>query len=332
MKRKKAVHHLKKYVFLAGAVMAVLLAYGILQNMGMRQPLQQSSGSVSSSANTQEVGDRPMDFKAQDAEVDPDMQDTPGDLDIQDMSRNSEAQNLSEGSDMQGVPEGSDMQEVPSVSKIQHMAAGTVVDVSNLSQEMLDSLFYSSEITEEVQQRIQGISYHENENISLIELRYLRVLHRGFDGQDHIGELIVNQAIAEDILEIMSELYHQSYPIEKMLLIDEYGADDEQSMEDNNTSAFNYREIAGSGRLSNHAEGLAIDINPLYNPYVKQTGDGGRTVSPSSGEAYADREGDFPYKIDGNDLCCQLFLEHGFAWGGNWNSVKDYQHFEYGAR
>ena len=300
--------------------------------MGMRQPLQQSSGSVSSSANTQEVGDRPMDFKAQDAEVDPDMQDTPGDLDIQDMSRNSEAQNLSEGSDMQGVPEGSDMQEVPSVSKIQHMAAGTVVDVSNLSQEMLDSLFYSSEITEEVQQRIQGISYHENENISLIELRYLRVLHRGFDGQDHIGELIVNQAIAEDILEIMSELYHQSYPIEKMLLIDEYGADDEQSMEDNNTSAFNYREIAGSGRLSNHAEGLAIDINPLYNPYVKQTGDGGRTVSPSSGEAYADREGDFPYKIDGNDLCCQLFLEHGFAWGGNWNSVKDYQHFEYGAR
>lgn len=330
MKRKKAVHHLKKYVFLGGAVMAVLLTYGFLQNMGMRQPLQQSSGSVSSSANTQEVGDRPMDFKAQDTEVDSDMQDTPGDFDIPDMSGNSEAQNPPEGSDMQGVPEVSNMQEVSEVSKIQRMAAGTAVDVSGLSQELLDGLFYSSEITEEVQQRIQGISYQENENISLAEFRYLRVLHMGFDGQVHIGELIVNQVIAEDILKIMAELYRHSYPIEKMLLIDEYGADDEQSMADNNTSAFNYREIAGSGRLSNHAKGLAIDINPLYNPYVKQTGDGGRQVSPSGGEAYADREGDFPYKIDGDDLCCKLFLEYGFAWGGNWRSVKDYQHFEYG--
>ena len=114
-----------------------------------------------------------------------------------------------------------------------------------------------------------------------------------------------------------------------MLLIDEYGAEDSLSMADNNTSAFNYREIAGSSRLSKHAKGLAIDINPLYNPYVKQTGEGEAVVSPLEGAAYADRAQEFPYKIEEGDLCCQLFGAHGFIWGGSWNSVKDYQHFEY---
>ncbi len=213
------------------------------------------------------------------------------------------------------------------LADIQAMAAGEILDVSALSREFLDSLFYSQEISEELRQRIWGSSYQENNHISLSELRYLRVLHAGFDGETHIGELIVNQSIAEDILEIMSELYRQNYPIEKMLLIDEYGADDESSMSDNNTSAFNYREIAGSSKLSRHALGLAVDINPRYNPYVKQKA-GEVLVSPANGGAYADRSQEFPYKITEGDLCLQLFSEYGFQWGGYWNSVKDYQHFE----
>lgn len=213
-------------------------------------------------------------------------------------------------------------------SEIQAMAAGDILDVSDLSKELLERLFYSEELSPEVQQRIWNSSYQENDNISLDELRYLRVLHIGFDGETHIGELIVNQAIAEDIVEIMSELYKQGYPIEKMILIDEYGADDESSMSDNNTSAFNYREIAGSSKLSRHALGLAIDINPRYNPYVKGGEGGELKVSPANGTAYADRSQEFPYKIAEGDLCLQLFREHGFTWGGSWNSVKDYQHFE----
>jgi hypothetical protein len=219
--------------------------------------------------------------------------------------------------------------QMPNLAEIREMPAGTALPVSQVSQEILDSLFCSMELPEEVRQRVWGVSYQENDTVSLEELRYLRVLHMGFDGQAHIGELIVNQLIAEDILAIMRELYRQSYPIEKMLLIDTYGAEDALSMADNNTSAFNYREIAGSSRLSKHAKGLAIDINPLYNPYVKQEGDGQVTVSPPEGAAYADRGGDFPYKIEGDGLCCQLFGEYGFTWGGSWNSVKDYQHFEY---
>ena len=226
------------------------------------------------------------------------------------------------------VQEPNAFQPAAAFSDMDALEAGSIFDVSGLSQPALDSFFYSEELPEEVQQRMMGSSYQENGNISLAELRYLRVLHMGFDGNTHIGELVVNQSIAEDILEIMSQLYAQSYPIEKMVLIDAYGADDESSMSDNNTSAFNYREIAGSSKLSKHALGLAIDVNPKYNPYVKGSSTGELLVSPANGADYADRDGDFPYKIAEGDLCLQLFQEHGFAWGGNWNSVKDYQHFE----
>lgn len=223
----------------------------------------------------------------------------------------------------------SNMEEMPalSVAEIQVMEAGSVVDVSRMETQVLESLFYSEVPGEEIAQRITGISYQENDNISIEELRYLRVLHIGFDGQTHIGELLVHESIAEDILEIMAALYENQYPIEKMLLVDEYGADDEASMQDNNTSAFNYREIAGTSRLSQHSLGLAIDINPKFNPYVKERDDE-LLISPANAADYADRTQEFEYKIDENDLCYQLFTAHGFTWGGSWNSVKDYQHFE----
>lgn len=221
-----------------------------------------------------------------------------------------------------------DTKKILGIEQIREMDAGTVLDISQIEGNQMDLLFYSEEPGAKVQQRIMGISYQENDNISLEELRYLRVLHVGFDGQTHIGELLVNQSIAEDVLEIMTELYENGYAIEKMVLVDDYSADDEQSMEDNNTSAFNYREIAGTSRMSRHSLGLAIDINPRYNPYVKQKSNGETVISPVNGAEYADRSQEFAHKIDENDLCYRLFMEHGFTWGGSWNSVKDYQHFE----
>lgn len=217
---------------------------------------------------------------------------------------------------------------IPVFSQIREQKAGTILETGNMSAEMLKSLFYSQEITEEIYQRIQHSSYQENPHISTADLRYLRVLHMGFDGQTYIGELIVNQKIEQDILEIMKELYENSYPIEKMILIDEYGAEDEVSMSDNNTSAFNYRKITGSSKLSKHSMGLAIDINPKFNPCVRTGEQGEVLVEPANGLEYADRLQEFSYKIDEGDLCLQLFLAHGFTWGGNWNSLKDYQHFE----
>lgn len=131
----------------------------------------------------------------------------------------------------------------------------------------------------------------------------------------------------EDVLEIFRQLYDAKYPIEKIRLVDEYDADDESSMEDNNSSAFNFRFISHTTRVSKHGLGLAVDINTLYNPYTKIV-DGERIVEPITGEPYLDRDADFPYKIDHEDLCFKLFTEHGFEWGGDWEDRKDYQHFE----
>ena len=127
--------------------------------------------------------------------------------------------------------------------------------------------------------------------------------------------------------EIFKQLYEAGYEIEKIRLIDEYDADDEKSMSDNNSSAFNFRYISYSTKLSKHALGLAVDINTLYNPYVKYV-DGRRNVEPANAEKYTDRSIEFPHKIDHGDLCYKVFTEHGFEWGGDWEHAKDYQHFE----
>ena len=160
------------------------------------------------------------------------------------------------------------------------------------------------------------------------DLRYVHVLHYNFDGEITEGELLCNVAIAQDLVEIFYELYKAEYQIEKIRLIDAYNGDDELSMEDNNTSCFNYRVVEGSDKLSKHAYGLAVDINPFYNPCVQYNKDGSLHIVPFGSEAYADRSVFFPYKIDENDLCLKLFKEHGFTWGGDWNSLKDYQHFQ----
>ncbi|NBK93204.1 M15 family peptidase [bacterium 1XD21-13] len=205
--------------------------------------------------------------------------------------------------------------------------SGTIVE-QELTQEELSALFYAQEIPEEVFARMNGVSYVENEDIALEDLRYLRLLYVGFDEKTHVGELVVHVSIADTILEIFKDLYENGYQIEKMCLIDDYDGDDHASILDNNTSAFNYRVVEGSKKLSRHAYGLAIDINPFYNPYVTYPG-GVEHISPEGSEPYADREADFPHKIgkDG-DLCWQLFSEHGFTWGGDWKSLKDYQHFQ----
>ena len=193
--------------------------------------------------------------------------------------------------------------------------------------EIGDDPFYILPITDELFARIWGKSFKEDCTLPREDLRYLHVLHRDLEGNEHEGEMIVNVHIAEDMLGILKQLYEADYPIEKIRLIDEYGADDELSMEDNISSSFNFRFISHTTRISKHGLGLAVDINTLYNPYTKIV-DGERIVEPATGEPYLDREADFSCKIDHEDLCFRLFKEHGFEWGGDWEDRKDYQHFE----
>ena len=187
--------------------------------------------------------------------------------------------------------------------------------------------FYISEIPDDIFAKMQGKSYKDNCTVPRDDLRYVHVLHMGFDGKVKAGELVVSRKIADDVLEIFEELYKADYPIEKVRLVDEYDADDEASMSDNNSSAFNFRFISHTTRISKHGLGMAVDINTRYNPYVK-TVNGKLSIEPANGADYVDRSKDFPYKIDHDDLCYKLFTEHGFTWGGDWTHSKDYQHFE----
>ena len=188
--------------------------------------------------------------------------------------------------------------------------------------------FYYRPIDDALKVRMTNKSYKPEADFSLEELVYVEVLHYDFKGQVKTGELVVNRCIADNVLSIFTELFDAKYPIEKLRLIDNYDADDDLSMADNNSSAFNYRTIAGTNQLSNHAMGMAIDINPLYNPYI-QVRDGQTNIYPKNGLIYTDRSLENPYYIRKNDTCYNCFIKHGFTWGGDWNPSKDYQHFEY---
>lgn len=245
----------------------------------------------------------------------------------------------------------------PIPTEVPSEAPGAAKDFIPLAEETADSTHYADgffyqPLTDAVIAKITGISYPVSESvapalaitannivsddaaanlgISYEDLCYMQVLHYDFNGEIQIGELICNRKIADDFIEIFHELYINEYQIEKIRLVDEYGGDDTASMLDNNTSCFNYRVVDGTSSLSKHAIGCAIDINPFYNPYVvfNKNGSGETYISPEGSEIYADRSQSFPYKIDENDLCYKLFKEHGFVWGGDWNSCKDYQHFQ----
>lgn len=193
-------------------------------------------------------------------------------------------------------------------------------DVISVKPKDVPHYFTSSPIPDSVFQRMKGKSFGANCTVSRSSLRYLRVLHCNADGKTQVGEMVCNKAIAADLIDIFRQLYDAHYRIVRMVLIDDYDADDERSMTANNTSCFNFRIMTGSktNRVSKHGMGLAVDINPRYNPYVK-----GNKVSPSNAGKYATNP-----EITRKDLCYRLFTQHGFKWGGAWRTLKDYQHFE----
>lgn len=207
-------------------------------------------------------------------------------------------------------------------------SAGTKVAKSEVAAAGTDAWFTVSKISDSVFSRMKGKSFGPDCTVQRDDLRYLKVLHYGPSGEIYVGELVCHKDIASSLSSIFRELYDHKYPIQKMHLVDDYGADDIASAADNNTSCFNFRISAGdSGVLSRHAYGKAIDINPLYNPYVWTDEEGNERCDPSNGSEYVNRSGDYPYKLDADDFCVKLFKEYGFKWGGDWGNEKDYMHF-----
>ncbi len=210
----------------------------------------------------------------------------------------------------------------------------------------------------------QSGSYKDGCPVPPEQLRRLAIPHWNFQKEIELGAMIVHAAIAEEVLDIFQELRKAGYPVQTMKLIDEYEANDEASMRDNNTSAFNCRPITGTtGNFSNHSYGTAIDINPVQNPYLKikdpadasvflnqlpaHLGDGQLPheltifckrlpnlcqILPVEGAQYLNRDG--RGVIVNGDAVYRAFVKRGWTWGGNWPSSRtnrvrtDYQHFE----
>lgn len=141
----------------------------------------------------------------------------------------------------------------------------------------------------------------------------------------HRGNLVVHQDVVADVIAIFEQLQQVGYPIAKMQTVDHYpGAEDELSMEDNNTSAYNCRPLPGSNTPSLHAFGRAVDVNPLINPYIDSTGH----IEPTTAAPYLDRNRTDPGLLHAGDRAVRAFTDRGWRWGGDWRTPKDYQHFE----
>ncbi|WP_406817584.1 M15 family metallopeptidase [Mycobacterium sp. M23085] len=170
-----------------------------------------------------------------------------------------------------------------------------------------------------------GASWRPGCPVDPARLRRVEVDHIGFDGQNHRGELIVHQDLVPEVIAIFAQLYRLGFPIEKIRPADRYpAADDEPSMQDNNTSAFNCRGIPGSEHWSQHAYGRAIDLNPRLNPCVYADG----TFQPHNSAEYLDRGRSDPGLLHDGDRAVRVFTDRGWRWGGDWTSPVDYQHFE----
>ena len=206
---------------------------------------------------------------------------------------------------------------------------GDVVPETVVGKLGTEAFFTEGAVTDDIFKVIYGKSFKKDCTLDRGELRYLRVLHKDANGRTLVGEIICNRLISAKLLDIFRRLYDASYPIESVRLVDYFDADDEKSMAADNSSSFNFRRVAGSKSLSQHSYGLAVDINPFYNPYYKKYDDGREVIQPEGSAPYLDRSAVFAYKIDDGDLCVELFKEHGFEWGGDWKTCKDYQHFEF---
>jgi hypothetical protein len=185
-------------------------------------------------------------------------------------------------------------------------------------------VFQSEEIPDAFRATMQRTTWHNGCPIPIADLRMLTLSYWSFEGMPQNGVLIVNKAVDKETRRIFRSLFRHGFMIERMEPIENFGGDDIRSMEANNTSSFNCRDITGVvGKFSNHSWGLAIDINPLTNPYVK-----GEKVLPAQGRAYLQRNRAYAGGVLKDSFIERMFRRKGWGWGGDWIDRQDYQHFE----
>jgi D-alanyl-D-alanine carboxypeptidase len=181
-------------------------------------------------------------------------------------------------------------------------------------------------IPDDIWSNMQGKSWHSNlPCLKREDLVLLEPLYWNFEGAPERGQIIVAAGQAKAVAMIFSDLFtSKALPIQKMKLVDAYGGNDDASMADNNTSGFNCRTVGGSKKLSSHARGTAIDINPLQNPYVILKK--GKPAKAQPFDEESERKADVQGLIKRGSDATAIFKKHGWVWGGDWKSKKDYQH------
>ena len=186
-----------------------------------------------------------------------------------------------------------------------------------------------SQITPQIKQRmLKGNSWKRGCPVPLKDLRYLRIKHIDFNGEEQLGEMIVHKDVSVEVTEIFEALYDVGYPIKKMKLVSDYKGSDWQSIEADNTSAFNCRKATGSKKFSKHSYGKAIDINPIENPYVFRSGKSSHKASvPYLERKRINKSASQRAMLLRDDKAVKIFKKYGWKWGGDWSGVKDYQHF-----
>ena len=177
-------------------------------------------------------------------------------------------------------------------------------------------------LTATMRARMTGVSWHPGCPVALDQLRLLRLSYWGFDHAVHQGELIASASAAASLTLAFRQLFTARFPIRQMRVIDDFGGDDERSMLADNTSAFNCRLVPGTSAWAQHAYGLAVDINPLENPEIRNG-----QADPPAAAAWADRARSSPAMIRAGDAAWRAFRAIGWTWGGDWRSLKDYMHF-----
>jgi len=191
-------------------------------------------------------------------------------------------------------------------------------------------------IPDEIWQAMQGKSWHVRLKCpKRSALRLLEIPYIGFDGTPRQGQMIVASDVADDVLKVFSRLYKQKFKIERMELVHKFDGKDIVSRKNNNTSAFNCRTVTGASRLSEHARGHAIDINPVQNPYVRRgkvIPDAGHAYKKPSQRKWKKRGKKIPGLVYTRGPVVQEFAKIGWKWGGRWRSLKDYQHFSKSGR
>ena len=153
-------------------------------------------------------------------------------------------------------------------------------------------------------------------------LRRLEVSYWDFAGRRRVGSILIRSTAARDLLSVFRKLYAARFPMRRLRPVEAYKGSDDASMAADNTSAFNCRFVSGTRRWSQHAYGVAIDLNPVENPYVH-----GGLVEPPAGRRYLDRSRRRPGMVVSGDVVVRAFASIGWRWGGFWTSAKDYQHF-----